>query len=125
MARRPLLPERLTYVLSFVGSLLVWLGSTRAAEAVGLSGTLAIGIGIVLGVLALLVIPIALGRPLAGVILFAAVGALAVVVGFVNQMDTLGLGVALAIYVPAAVILVLVSRLLWRRLGVTGQQPVR
>ena len=125
MARRPLLPERLTYVLSFVGSLLVWLGSTRAAEALGLSGALSIGIGIVLGVLALLVIPIALGRPLAGVILFAAVGALAVVVGFVNQMDTLGLGVALAIYLPAAVILVLVSRLLWRRLDITGQQPVR
>ena len=125
MARRPLLPERLTYVLSFVGSLLVWLGSTRAAEAVGLSDTLSIGLGVVLGVLALLVIPIALGRPSAGVMLFAAVGALAVVVGFVNQMDTLGLGVALAIYVPAAVILVLVSRLLWRRLGITGQQPVR
>jgi hypothetical protein len=125
MARRPLLPERMTYALSFIASLLVWLGATSAADAVGLSDAAATGVGIVLGVLALLVIPIALGRPSAGVILFAAVGGLAVVIGFVNQMDTLGLGVALAIFLPAAVILVLVSRLLWRRLGVTGQQPVR
>jgi hypothetical protein len=125
MARRPLLPERLTYVLSLIGSLLVWLGTTRAAEAVGLPDAVNIGMGIVLGVLALLLIPIALGRPLAGVMLFAAVGGLAVVVGFVNQMDTLGLGVALAIYLPAAVILVLVSGFLWRRLGLSAQQPAR
>lgn len=125
MARRPLLPERMTFVFSFMGSLLVWAGATRAAEAVGLPEAVAVGLGIVLGVLALLVIPIALGRPSTGVLLFAAVGGLAVVVGFVNQAGTLGLGMALAIYVPAAAVLVLVSRLLWRRLGPNVQQPVR
>ena len=125
MARRPLLPERMTFALSFAGSLLVWLGATRLAETLGLSGTVAIVLGIVLGILALLVIPIVLGRPSAGVLLFAAVGGLAVVVGFVNQIEALGLGVALAIYVPAAVILVVVSRLLWRYLGPNARQPAR
>jgi hypothetical protein len=121
MARRPLLPERATIILSFMGSVLVWLGATRAAEAIGLSGPVTIGLGIVVGILALLGIPIALGRPSSGVLLFAAVGVLAVVVGFVNQKDTLGLGVALAIYLPALAILVVVSRLLWRRLGANGR----
>jgi hypothetical protein len=115
----------MTFGLSFVASLLVWLGATRAAEALGLSGAVAIGVGIVLGVLALLLIPIALGRPSAGVLLFAAVGGLAVLVGFVNQVDTLGLGVALAVYVPAAVILVIVSRVLWRHFRPNARQPAR
>jgi hypothetical protein len=49
-----------------------------------------------------------LGRPAAAVIVLIAVGSFAILVGFVSQLDDLGLGRALAIYVPATVVLVAV-----------------
>jgi hypothetical protein len=120
MTRRPLLPARMTYVLSFIGSLLIWLGVTQGADAV-LPESAAIAVGIVAGLVALVAIPTLLGRPASGVILLMAVGGLGIVVGFVSQIDDLGLGRALAIYGPASIVLI---AMVWgsKRLLLPGQR---
>ena len=105
MARRPLLPERATFYVSLIGGLLAWVAGTRVADAV-VSGTGAIVAGIVVGLIALVGIPTLLGRPESGVMLLAVVGGLAIVVGFVSQLDDIGAGQAAAIFLPASIVLV-------------------
>lgn len=120
VARRPLLPERATFVLSFVGSLVAWAGGARVAEAV-LPEAAALVASIVVGLVALVGIPVLLGRPAAAVILLIAAGGFAILVGFISQFDDLGLGRALAIYVPATAVLV---ALVWslKRFLLPGQR---
>lgn len=104
MARRPLLPERLTIVFSLMGSLVTWAGATRLADAV-LPASAAIAVGILMGIIALVGIPTALGRPTTAALLLGVVGGLVILVGFVAQLDDIGIGMALAIYLPASVVL--------------------
>jgi hypothetical protein len=114
------LPERATFVLSFVGSLVAWAGGARVAEAV-LPEAAALVASIVVGLVALVGIPVLLGRPAAAVILLIAAGGFAILVGFISQFDDLGLGRALAIYVPATAVLV---ALVWslKRFLLPGQR---
>jgi hypothetical protein len=120
MARRPLLPFRMTIALSFMASLLIWLGASGGADAV-LPGPAATAVGIVAGVVALVALPTLLGWPGAGILLLMAVGGLGILGGFISQLDDIGLARALAIFVPAAIVLVAV---VWgaKRLVLPGQR---
>jgi hypothetical protein len=105
MERRPLLPERATFALSLIASLVLVFGGIRVAEAV-MPGPAAIAVGVVLGLVALVGIPTLLGRPDAGVMLLAVVGGLVIVIGFISGLDDIGLGTAVAIYLPASLVLI-------------------
>ena len=62
MARRPLLPERATFLLGIMGGLLAWLGGTSVAGSV-LPDAGAYIAGVLAGMVALVGIPTLLGRP--------------------------------------------------------------
>lgn len=120
MARRPLLPYRMTMYLAIIAGLVAWAGATRAAEAV-LPGSAAIAVGVIVGVVALVVVPAVLGRPDTAPLVLGGTGAFAIVVGFISQLDNIGLAVALAIFVPATAVLVALV-LLVRRVLVPAQR---
>lgn len=113
MARRPLLPENATAALSFMGSLVIWALATNVAATV-IPGSAATILGVVLGACGLVGIPIVLGQPTMAVIMPTAVGGLVLLGGFVLNIDTLGLGRTLLIFLPATALLVLSIWLLKR-----------
>ena len=109
MTKEPPLSHKFTATLALVTGGVVWAFVTTVAATI-LPGPVAITIGVVLGATVMLLLPIPLRRPDLVVLMAISVGGLVVLIGFVTQAGSLGLGLALAIYVPAAV---LVGLLAW------------
>ena len=95
MTKEPPLSHKFTATLALVTGGVVWAFVTTVAATI-LPGPVAITIGVVLGATVMLLLPIPLRRPDLVVLMAISVGGLVVLIGFVTQAGSLGLGLALA-----------------------------
>jgi hypothetical protein len=99
---KDMLSGKTVATFALIGGGVTFAGVGRLVELF-LPGWLALTIGLVLGCVVMLALPILLGHSDLVVQMVIAIGGLVVLIGFVTQAGPLGVGLAVAIYLPVAV----------------------